>query len=59
MQSGAGEAAPGADRITSYNVCYTKLLRSVMVAKEGFVNDPFRGGRAVSDILAIRDLPQE
>jgi len=32
---------------------------SVMVAKEGFVNDPFRGGRAVSDILAIRDLPQE
>lgn len=31
---------------------------SVMVAQEGFVNVPFRDGRPVSDILAIRELPE-
>jgi len=32
---------------------------SVMVAKDGFVNNPFRDGRPVSDILAIREVPEE
>lgn len=30
---------------------------SVLVSQQGVINDPFRGGRAVSDILAIRELP--
>ncbi|MEZ4627177.1 MAG: phosphodiester glycosidase family protein [Eubacteriales bacterium] len=32
---------------------------SAMVAKEGRRTIPSSGGRVVSDILAIRDLPQE
>ncbi len=30
---------------------------SVMVSTQGFVNDPYRGGRTSSDIVAIRELP--
>ncbi len=29
---------------------------SVLMAEDGPINDPFRGGRAVSDILVIRDV---
>lgn len=32
---------------------------SVLLAKSGFINVPFRNGRAVSDILVIRELVQE
>lgn len=32
---------------------------SVLLAESGFINVPFRNGRAVSDILVIRELPQE
>ncbi len=31
---------------------------SVMVAQDDFINTPYHGGRAVSDILAIRELPE-
>ena len=31
---------------------------SVLVARAGAVNNPYRGGRSVSDILAIRELPE-
>lgn len=31
---------------------------SVLLARDGVLNVPFRDGRAVSDILAIRELPQ-
>ena len=30
---------------------------SVLMTQAGLVNDPYHGGRAVSDILAIRELP--
>jgi len=32
---------------------------SVLLAQSGPINVPFRGGRSVSDILVIRELPQE
>ncbi len=32
---------------------------SVLLAKEGPINDPYRDGRPVSDIIAVCDLPQE
>ena len=31
---------------------------SVLLARDGVLNVPFRDGRSVSDILAIRELPQ-
>ena len=31
---------------------------SVMVSTQGFVNNPYRGGRTSSDIVAIRELPE-
>ena len=32
---------------------------SVLMVENGAVNVPFRGGRSVSDIMAIRELPEE
>jgi exopolysaccharide biosynthesis protein len=31
---------------------------SVLMSQNGAINNPFRGGRAVSDILTIRELPE-
>ena len=41
-------------RITSYNVCYTKLLRIIFTCRETF-DDAFviRHGKAVSDVLTV------
>ena len=41
---------PAASRITSYNVCYTKLLRDLLRVYEGNITD---GGLATADLAAI------
>jgi len=31
---------------------------SILLSQTGFVNEPYKGGRTTSDIIAIRELPQ-
>lgn len=31
---------------------------SILISTDGFVNDPYRGGRTSSDIVAVRELPE-
>ncbi|MCE5190101.1 MAG: phosphodiester glycosidase family protein [Eubacteriales bacterium] len=31
---------------------------SILLSQTGFINEPYKGGRTTSDIIAIRDLPQ-
>ena len=63
------EAADAIDKADSALLCeelgFTSAYNldggqsSVLLAKEGPINDPYRDGRPVSDIIAVCDLPQE
>ena len=47
MVTGRAGSAMCADRITSYNVCYTKLLRERMTSMTGFSSREYVGSRNI------------